>query len=316
MIRTFYLTLLVMGIVLAVGCERPAEPEQKAPTPTQTTQKTMAPVKTVEKTTSKAELAKADVSPVDHYNEMVKIRKSRPLNVETFVSSYVQVPSLVSYVKAADERYATQLDRRIRMALKKVQGGADLYPDAQMAEKTVQRAFLLTFFKSLEQLTSEPTNNKAQTLMLDAAPVVRNTTARRSEWAGKGSEYADRFDLTMKNYSNAVEKKLSGDIQKAAGDFKALAVKTLVLSIFYELTGLETSRGKNDSKAREKLTEALVYFESLMDEHKSRNSDGASIVMAQLSQTTDNVDLELVKTIMKQDFKDEIQDVTPKTLGL
>ena len=308
MIRTLLLSVWIFGLVFSFGCERNAdEATQKASNPANMQKN--APV-------AEKKIQEPAVSPVDLYYKMITIRKNRPLNDESFIASYEKVPALVKYVKDTDMRYTTQFDRRIRMAMRKVEAETDLYPDAQMAEKTVQRAFLTNFFKGVDQLAADPKDDATFARVHEASTVLRNTASRRGKWTGKGGEYTDRFDLLLESFEEAVKKGVVEDIQKAGNALKAFSTKTLVLSVFYELTGLEKSRGKDDSEAREKRVEALVYYESIMDEHKGRNGDGAATVMTQLSQTIDQIDLDLVKTILKKDYKAEIQDVKPEILGL
>ena len=251
---------------------------------------------------------------VEAYGRFVEVRIARPIDFELLTEIYEL--DLTDYVRETDGRYGTDLDPIIRDALQKGREGAEVHSHAQIAEKSIQRAFILTFTRSLKQLQEGVEHRKSLPRLLEAAPVLRSTVGRRSRWVGKGAAYTDLFDAAMEQLRQAAEGKNRESLAEADAQLGSLVSKVLVLSVFYEIDGLEKSRGKDADKAGEKREEARIYHLSLMTEHRSRDEEGAATVSEQLADSIDQIDIDLVRELLMNEFQGEIADVDPSLLGL
>ncbi len=251
---------------------------------------------------------------VEAYGRFVEIRRAEPIDFKALIELYET--SLATYVRRAAGRYGIEIDRPIRPALEQGRAGRSIYANAQVAEKSIQRAFILTFTRSLDRLEKSADRAESLSLIQEAAPVIRSTAERRSRWAGKGSEYTDLFDAAMNKLTGAAGQGRMEAVSEAKAQLDALVTKVLVLSVFYELDGLEKARGKDADKTAEKQVEAKIYHMNLVEEHKERNNSGAGTVAGQLSGPADQIDIDMVRRILGNDFKADISDVDPSLLGL
>ena len=251
---------------------------------------------------------------VGAYGRFVEVRRGEPVDFKVLTEIYGS--DLAAYVRETDGRYGTHLDAIVRDALEKGSAGREIHAHAQIAEKSVQRAFILTFTRSLQQLREDVEHRNSLLLLLEAAPVLRATAGRRSQWVGKGAEYADLFDAAMEQLRQAAEAKNRESLAEAGAELASLVTKVLVLSVFYELDGLEKSRGKDAEDAGEKREEARIYHLSLVTEHRARDEEGAASVSEQLALSADRIDIDLVRELMGNEFQAEIAEVDPSLLGL
>ena len=251
---------------------------------------------------------------VEAYGRFVEIRRAEPIDFEALIQLYET--SLATYVRRAAVRYGIEFHRPIIPALEQGRAGRSIYANAQVAEKSIQRAFILTFTRSLDRLEKPADRVESLSLIQEAAPVIRSTAGRRSGWAGKGSEYTDLFDAAMSKLTRTVEQGRMEAVSEAKAQLDALVTKALVLSVFYELDGLEKARGLDSDRTAEKQVEAKIYHMNLMEVHKEHNDRGADTVAGQLSGGADQIDIDMVRRILGNDFKADISDVDPSLLGL
>ncbi len=257
---------------------------------------------------------KGDLKPSSAFARFVDIRKALPTDFKALTDHYRT--DLAAFVRGADERNGTDFHPVIAAALEKGLGGKDVSVNAQVAEKTIQRAFILTFSRSLDELGKSPNDGPALVRALGCAPVIRTTALRRSRWVGKGDEYGDAFDAAMNRLIPAAGGKKPGEPESAAIRLRDLVHKILVLSVFYELDGLEKARGADSDKAAEKCAEARVYHANLLGEQTWRDPRGAETVAGQLAGPIDRIDIDLLRKVLKSAFTREISDVDPSLLGL
>lgn len=248
------------------------------------------------------------------YGRFVELRRNPPVDFAALTDLYRK--DLAAYVKQVDQRYATGLDQEATQALEKCRAGLDMPANVQIAEKSVQRAFILSFSGSLELLGDDPGHQTAKEAVLQSMPIIRSMATRRSQWAGKQMQYQDDFDAIMRRIMAAADSYDRKLMTAAQTEAEALLVKLVALSVFYELDGLEKSRGQEAAKSAEKRAEAWMYYRSLNQEHQRRNPEGARTVGEQLIKTPDLVEIDLVQAVLAQDFSREIAGLDPKLLGL
>jgi hypothetical protein len=246
-------------------------------------------------------------------NTIVAIRKEKVVNFSAMLATYEG--ELSDYVQSVDKAYQTTLDKETRDAIAAGAAGKDIAANKQIAEKSIQRAFILAFQKSLAALNESAEDPVVIARLTSASPITRSVAQRRSEWIGKGTEYPDAFDAAFNLLKKAFEDKDRASQAKTAKQLEALFTKSIVLSVFYELEGLAQARGKNAEEAAEKRAEASMYYKSLREAHELRNKAGATAVLDQFKLEPDKIDLEVLRKILKVDFKAELADVDAAKLG-
>ena len=251
---------------------------------------------------------------VEAYGRFVEIRRAKPVDFEALIELYDF--HLAPYVRDASERHGVDLEPTIRAALAQGRAGRDVHAVAQVAEKTIQRAFILTFTKDLAAIEGVLQDPERIARIREAAQVLRSVAERRSRWAGKGSEYPDLFDAAWTRLFEAAGRKDRAAAAEAKDQLQALTIKGIVLSVFYELEGLEEARGKDEDKVAEKRVEAQIYHRNIARTHEKRNALGAATVAGALAGPAEAIDVDLVRRVLRSDFAGELTDIDPKRLGL
>jgi hypothetical protein len=221
---------------------------------------------------------------------------------------------LQTYVTEADARHGAKLAAAIDGALTAGRAGTDPAVNAQIAEKSIQRAFMLDFFVGLDTLTTNVTDQDAYRRVVRVAPLVKAVAARREAWTGQPG-YGSTLDRALANLFDAVNDQNAAGARLAAEQVAAQSEKMILLSVFYELHGLAAARGDDPSHAGEKRVEALLYYQSFYPAHLKRHESGAKTVLEQLSAPVDKIDVDLVRSILRADFTAELLGLDPQLLG-
>lgn len=287
--------LLVLSLITA--CQKPQAPAAKKPP-------VPAP-KVIQK--EKA------LAPVEAYAHFVTIRRSSPIDFDKLQKLYIK--SLKHYVQASDEIFGTTLDTAVVQALSDAMVGKDVGANAQVAEKSIQRAFILRFTSSLERLEKDMTDAASFSEVTKNLPVIQTVATRRSEWVNKGTEYVDTLNQAMETLSKAITEKNQASLSESATRIFAIENKVILLSVMYELGGLAETRGTDMSEAGEKRVEAGMYYLSLKPEHEKRNKAGAATVSEMFEKPVDQIDVDLLQKILYSDFKSDLADVDKNLLG-
>ncbi len=250
---------------------------------------------------------------VEHYAELVRVRRAQPIDFAKMTALYDN--HLRAYVVAADGRYGTKLAAEATRALQAGAAGDNPVVSAQIAEKSIQRAFILTFLRSLDELAAGGASEDAYKRVVTSVRVIDAIALRRGKWAGKEREYADALQFASVRLFEAINSREQGSIAATAPQVADLARKMILLSVFYELQGLAKTRGTDADKASEKLVEARIYYDSLRPEHHRRNAKSAASVAKELARTPDQINIALLGTILRNDFLGELIGIEPHLLG-
>ncbi|MDP8223807.1 MAG: hypothetical protein P9L99_10645 [Candidatus Lernaella stagnicola] len=250
---------------------------------------------------------------VEHYTALVTARRNPPIDFAKMTDIYDN--HLKTYVKAADQRYGTKLAAAAEAAMQAGLAGDDPAVNGQTAEKSIQRAFILTFLRSLQDLQNDGSDRAAYTRVVAASWAVDSVADRRSQWVGKGRDFPDAFQRGLVELFAAVNDNAAARVSEAAGNVADFADRMLLLSVLYELKGLSDARGTDEGKAAEKIVEARIYYQSLQPDHQQRNKKGAATVSAQLAGDPADVDVGLVRTILRNDYLLELSGINPTLFG-
>lgn len=246
---------------------------------------------------------------VEKYAEMVAARRGEPMNLSLMESVYTE--HLAAYVADADQRYGTHLATTAAAALGAGIHGERSAENAQIAEKSVQRAFIISFQESLKALTKDVADDEAYKRLLLSSQVIRSVAQRRGEWLKKGPEYAVALDDLLAQLFDQVNRRSQKTAIATIAQVDELTTKVLVLSVLYELDGLIKIRGADDTKAGEKRVEALIYYDSVRAAHHSRNAKGAGTVSGILAKALYDMEADLAGSILLTDFRSELSGVEP-----
>ena len=314
--RLVLLPILLFCLVLFIGCAKkdaaePPHPEQ-GEKPAQAPQKPEPPkVDAATHATLKMEGLAAKLG------EFVSIRRNKPTDFNALKALYES--SLKDYVIMVDQEYNTSLDKTVMTAINEGGTGPLAYANAQRAEKSIQRAFILDYMNTLNLLAKSKEGDSTEMLdqrLKTSAPILRSAAQRRSTWTGKGQEYVDNFDSAMQMFQKALGEHNAEKMKLAKGQMDSLVNKVLVLSVFYELGGMEKARGKDENVAAEKKVEAEIYYSSVFDEHNKRDAAAAKSVFEQFKKDPNQIDIDTVRTLLTNQFSTELTGIDPTLLGI
>ena len=251
--------------------------------------------------------------PASFYTRFVEVRRTPPIDVAALSALYSK--ELRTYVQITDKLLGIDQDASITGALDRAAQGDSPRVNGQVAEKTIQRAFVLSLRRGVVDLLANPADPKGLQTILDVVPVIASTADRRSQWVGKGSEYTNAWKGMIQSLQGAFDRKEPERLKIACRRIDAFVTKIFVLSVFYELVGLENARGADEIKAAEKRVEATIFHKNILEQHRRRDSQGAEVVAGQLTQPISQIDIELLRKILQRGFESEIADIDPSILG-
>jgi hypothetical protein len=298
-IRIIVSIVLVLALFL-VGCSKVPEPVGNEAT----TEPAPAPVPVV--------LPNVD-DPVQVYFDFVKARRTKPIDWADLSMVY---KSIEAYIQKTDEQFEKQFAPTILAALDKGLNGESPHTNAQIAEKTIQQALIFRFYDALKNLETKPDAIMNVVTASITGRVVRAAAARRDGWLEQGTTFVDSFDAALKQLKNAAAKKQFPAVKQAAATLTSLTNKVLVLSVFYELEGLEKARGGNAKVAEEKLVEAQIYQQNFAATQAARDKAGADLTVEQLAGKPAKVNVKAVRTALFSAFSKELAGIDKKRLGL
>jgi len=301
--RAIWAVALVCGLVF-FGCAKP-EPPAATPTPA-----APEPVDAVAQASVNLTGLAADLS------EFVSIRRAKPVDFAALKQLYEK--GLRGYVTKVDESYGTQLAAVVSQAIAQGLQGQDIPANAQWAEKTIQRAFILDFSTSLARV-GEPAGEESDAALWArikaATPVARAIAERRSDWTGRGTEFPDLFDTLLRQVESHAAAREATPLRQSREQVAGLMHKMLVLSVFYELGGCEKARGVNADEAVEKVVEAQIYFQSVDQESRKRDDAAAAAIAGELAKKPEQVDIDLVRSLLRKLYEPEVKDIDGALLG-
>jgi hypothetical protein len=285
-------------VCVLTGCSKPEPPATASPAPTEPQQ-----VDAVAQASMNLNGLSADLG------QFVSIRRNKPVDFAFLKQLYER--NLQNYVTKVDESYGTQLDAIVSQAIEQGLKGQDIPANVQWAEKTIQQAFILDFLTSLERFGEPALWSRIKA----AAPVLRAIAERRGAWTGRDSEYPDLFDALLRQIESHAAAREATPLRQGKEQLAGLMRKMLVLSIFYELSGCEKARGGNPNEAVEKVVEAQIYFQSVAEEGRKRDAAVAEAIAGELAKKPDQVDIDLVRSLLRNLYEPEVKDIDGALLG-
>ncbi len=248
------------------------------------------------------------------YSDFMKAWISKPEDFKALSEKYG--PILKAYVKEADAKFQTSLDKEITAALAEGAAGKNLSANRQVAQKGIQNAFIAFFINSLKKVAQLKSTGDDLAKIDRSAAIIKSIAGRRDQWLAKGMEYSDSFASALNDLHTSLKK---GDLNGAAGhaaQLEAFTYKMILFSTLYELGGLEKARGSDDEAVAAKTVEANYYYRILNAEHQSRNAKGAVMVSQILREDPLSMDVELAQKILAEDFKSELTGLDKGKLGI
>jgi len=295
--RRLFVLLVVLSITALTACE--------AQQPSPAVVGSEAPV-AQEKAAENLDLLSA-------WQKLMTIRKTTPIDFEAIRLLYEA--NIAAFVREVDQQESKQIDLDIVQAIAAGTKGQDANYHAQIVDKLTQYAGYLAFVGGWEMKLKGKADESIMQRLEQSVPIVRAATMRRSQWVDKGDQYPSAFDAATKKLGELVAQGQTDQAQATWQELENLLNKVYVLSVFYELGGLLEARGDDEVKASEKIAETRVYYRFVASVHQQRNPDGAKTVNQQLAKPIADIDVDLIRQILRQDFTGELTDIKPSLLG-
>ncbi len=245
-----------------------------------------------------------EINPARAYFRLVAARRLRPPDFLLMREIYQE--ELSDYIKTVDRASALSLQNRIETALQSGERGIVPFANAQTAEKLIQYAFYLDLLGAMDSLSPAGGNSSALTRIDAAGPVIRATAERRSRWLGRGEELGGIFDSLLAGIAAAPRTGDQASLRAARSEMDDFLAAIYVLSVLYELEGLEKARGSDPVVTAEKLAEAGIFYLFIRERHRQSSAGAARSVEEMIAHLSHQIDIELVESILKQDFAREL----------
>lgn len=247
----------------------------------------------------------------DNYFRLVEARQARPLDFHRIKDIYRE--GLSDYLRVVDRESAWFLCDRVETALQDGERGIEPFANLQTAEKLIQYAFYLDLLGAMNSLSPGGDNLDAFSRIEGAVPVLKATADRRGRWLGRGGELGELLVGLLERISTTASLGDQASLREARLEMEDFFSAVYLLSVLYELEGLESARGRDPIATAEKLAETRIFYLFIRDRHRRLNLDGARSVQETIALSPELIDIELVRTILRQDFARELFYLTPGT---
>ncbi|OGJ86546.1 MAG: hypothetical protein A2268_07420 [Candidatus Raymondbacteria bacterium RifOxyA12_full_50_37] len=197
-------------------------------------------------------------NPADHYLKIEELRAAKPLDLHKIESIYT-TQLAPRYHTAYPAIHASILE-----AMRKGEAGENVRVQSQTISKELQKIFYRELAASLSALEAEADPAMyAQELerAKSAYACLKPLSKRRSEWLKNGTAFDDLFASAFSTLASMPGKET---VKKTCDRIILLFRDIFIYSVFYELFGIETSRGTDNITCEEKMAEARIFLESAL----------------------------------------------------
>jgi hypothetical protein len=223
-----------------------------------------------------------------------KARKTKPIGFNSIKDQYQE--QLSSFIAKADPAAHREITAAIDLGLNNQQP----HIQSQKVSKVLQLVFYQELLKSLDQLMQakdqavcQEEYSRVSALYRALSPLV----TRRGEWIGQGRELDQACALHLAD----LQVFPIGDKAKgAARALREVLRNAFVLSVYYELEGIEKARGTDNIKCEEKQTEAVLFFRAVADQ--AANDSLKPVLTAALERPFTEMDIPLLRDQLRIAF--------------
>lgn len=243
----------------------------------------------------------SQLDPFPHFLAIESIRKSKPVDFTGIEQTYRT--HLADFVNRSD----SLIDTRIRDAIDEGLRGNKVHVQSQKVSKLLQKVFFDALIRSLRKLSGLSDQNTYAAEIQWAERLyncLKPTVVRRSEWIGKGRELDDAIRFQLDRLASKPDEKR---ITKASQALETSLIRTYVLSVFYELEGIENNRGVDTLKCEEKEVEGRIFFETV--EKYVESEELRNLIWQSLYRRYDELDVAEVRKLLAEAFPLYVSDL-------
>jgi hypothetical protein len=230
-------------------------------------------------------------NPSPHFLQIERLRKQKPLDFREIENKYVN--DLKEYVQERDSSGNSIILNALVSGLQ----GVRPHVQSQKVSKTLQKVFfnsLVLELKRLDTIKEESGREDIILMINNLYECLAPTVARRSQWIGRQSELDDGCRMAIQGLKNINDRK------KSAERLEKYLVQTYVLSVYYELEGIQEARGQDSIKCEEKETEARIFFDIISD--YAGNSLQRDFIRGALKQGYRDMTIPILRSALRNAF--------------
>jgi hypothetical protein len=195
--------------------------------------------------------------PVKPFLRIEAARKADPVDFGTIGREYQT--ALQPFVMKVNLDEHREIIKAVQLGTK----GERPHVQSQKVSKRLQKVFFLEIMLLMEKkdaMASRIDHAKTAGRIGKYYNVLRPTVKRRSQWIGSENHLDD---ICIQAINQIQRAQGTAETEKSAQDLKNTLKKVFVLSVYYELKGIEEARGYYPIKCEEKEIEARLFYETV-----------------------------------------------------
>ena len=231
--------------------------------------------------------------PSVHFVAMETTRAQKPVDFGALAETYTT--NLAQYVQGID----AEAHQRVTQALEKGRAGEQPHVQSQVVSKVLQKAFFAEAVAAMERLKGlrGKEYQKELAALKGLYRCLQPTVVRRSEWIGLERELDERCRHELGGLNGTPD---GQTVALKTAALESLLTRVYVLSVLYELEGIEKNRGVDSLKCEEKVTEATLFLETVTP--YARSDSIATALQQELGKGYAELDVEAARALVRQAF--------------
>jgi hypothetical protein len=221
-------------------------------------------------------------------------RKNKPIDFAVINDQYRQ--QLQSFIAGSNSAAHQEIVNAINQGMNKKQP----HIQSQVVSKVLQLVFYRELVKSLDHLlqAKDPAVCQQEYVKVSALyQALSPLVTRRGEWIGQGQALDQACLLLLPDLQSFPP---DDKARAAAQSLREVLRNAYVLSVYYELEGIEKARGADIPKCEEKQTEAILFFRAVADQ--AANDSLRQVLAAALERPFTEMDIPLMRTQLRIAF--------------
>ena len=228
------------------------------------------------------------------FSAIEQARKTKSVNISEIEGQYTR--HLLDTVR----NRAPSAHLRISGAIVQAKAGNKRHVQSQIISKTLQLFFFHEMVIGLQSLKGLERSSYIREIRKIRAyyACLQPTVVRRSQWINRERELDD---ICMNELGRIEDRPSAAVLREAVLALEHTLVQVYILSVLYELEGIEKNRGQHADICEEKEAEGRIFFETVSGyiDDKSKTDHLRSLLAVPYRE----MDTELIRTLMREAFK-------------
>lgn len=258
------------------------------------------------------------------FQEVGSLRKEDPINADALHNAYIG--SLQELVQEADAVNDLSLDSDVLVAIDEIRAGNEPKLAAQVVDKTIQRAFVLTILDRATTVRDEfetadlSTLNQLWDEAVSAFEAIKGTAARDNKviTADRQSietgsspaldiQIAEAFDRgrTALNKENPDEDLITIRVERQI--IRLSLIRAYYIGVLREVEGIITNRDRDIEEALEKQKEGEIFYRIIEEFITRENATGNELIKSQLVGDLAQVEANAIVSELSRGFIGRVQ---------